>query len=78
MNLMCMCMYVYSFVAHMQVVFLTDVTKDHALHKAIQYNLSSAACCSVLLMEDNIPFTHLELFTAIAGLSYRGLCSRQA
>ena len=55
-------------------MFLTDINEEPTLIKAVEYNLRSAACCSVLLMEDDVPFTPLELFTAVAGLSYRGLC----
>jgi translocator assembly and maintenance protein 41 len=54
------------------VVFLTDVHAEPDLNEAVTYNLSSAACCAVLMMEDDVPFTCSELFSTVAGLSYKG------
>ena len=59
-----------------QVVFLTDVHAEPGLNEAVKYNLSSAACCAVLMMEDDVPFTCSELFSTVAGLSYKGIRTR--
>lgn len=45
---------------------------EPSITEALKYNLASAACCSALLMEDDVQFTPLQYFTKLVGLSYTG------
>lgn len=51
---------------------MTDVNREAALLEALRFNTCAATYCALLLMEDGVPFSDVDFFTAVAGISYEG------